>query len=384
MAQKFSYVLLGLSFFFFSVASFSIKSGVFAYATLVFAVFLLGKRFLPGRLSLRWLVFFILLSVYITAHTLFSQQLFVLYLIKYYLFILYVGIVCYLFSSYVITIAAIDAASKVYLVLHLILFFLQLIIYLVTGEYLDFNNMLREEYANTAYISRDVVGLIIPIRATGVFSEPSFFSMSILPFVAFIHYRKCSPKLVYLGTLTSLLSLSAAAIVITLAWMLSLLWGKINRKLIVFLPVIALCSVVAGGVAYDRIFESKDYDATGARLRFVGEIKNRGAARNILGAGFFYDEFGGNGVTLISAAAIRDSGMYVMLLYSGGVVGLLIFLSMLLYWFRFGRVFFGVLILCLFKYGTLTSVFWLFMCLFVMVRKNLDVTSRGSYERRIN
>ncbi len=359
---------LAISLFCFSFSTFSIKGGLVAYIALFLAILFSPKSLFQLRISSRLLAFCLLFQGYVCITTMLGDRVFLLYFIKFQLLFVYVFLVLNCFVSGFYTLERLEKVVKWFIGMHGGSFMVQFVVYMLTGKYIDFNNFVREEYANTAYMSRDIIDLIVPIRCTGFFSEPSFYAMTVLPPCAFLVYRGYLKSwAVWLGMITTVLSLSVAAFAILVTWFGFLFIttkGSGFQKVLVF-GFLALVIVSVGSFSMKRAFDSADYDALGARLRVINEVQERDWVKNLFGNGYFVDEHKGNGVTGISAAGIRDSGLFLGILYSGGIAGIILFFLVLFRIFQSLWLVCGISILLLFKFSILSSGFWVFAIVYL-------------------
>ncbi|WP_449467091.1 hypothetical protein [Stenotrophomonas humi] len=250
-----------------------------------------------------------------------------------------------------------------FIFIHAFFFIFQLAWNAATGDLIDFNNLVREDHANTISGSRSLEGLRIGIRAGGLFSEPSFYSMTVFPVALLLclHERQLSLSVV-LGMLTSFLSLSVAGMMITVTGTcLALLSTKGQLRIKVALGGLLAALIPLGMKIYERrITDSIDYDAVGSRMQVFEQIKSQSLTKTFLGNGLFWDESTTIGWTGLSAYHVRDSSFYVYVLFTSGIVGLCLFLMLLiLALYRAPRILCAVLLILLYKYGILVSSLWL-------------------------
>lgn len=360
-------LLVSLSVFAFSVSSYSVRAGIAAYSLLFCSTLFMHRSKIV--MPVKFVVVFVVVAAYILTLMIvtganYPHRFFITMAMISYPLILII-----LINSGRLTLRDLDFVAAVYVVIHSLIFFTQLSVFIGLDYYIDFNNFVREEFANTAYLSKDMGSSFMPIRPTGIFSEPSFYSMAVAPVAFYLVHRSHQFKWYTLAGLASVtLSFSAAALIVLFLWLnyfitYSKAMGKYSR---IFLVLFLVVEVLLGtGFVVARTFDSADYDALAFRLAVFGEITARDLAYNLFGSGFYYNEQGPNGVTGISAPAIRDSGMLVSTFYSGGVVALVFFLAF--WWSLYKRVsmMLSVLIITLFKFSIVSSMFWVFFIFFV-------------------
>ncbi|MEY0429510.1 hypothetical protein AB7V88_06865 [Providencia rettgeri] len=362
--------ILSLSLFFFSFANFSIKASIISYLLLI--LFHFKYPFKENKIATTLLLTSLLLLAYLTIGLITSEKIQLIYFLKFLLLFPYF----FIFSNYVmigrITLSYLDSIVKIYILLHATIFSVQLILYLVFGYYLDLNDLIREKDSNTAYLSKDMADMLIPIRATGMYSEPSFYAMAIFPALVYLYNRNIYLKYFLFGLATYLLSFSAAAFVVLFLWLtVQLFFQKGYLKSKITISVLLISAILVMGQFFiTRAFESSDYDSVNSRMRIVNELNERSNLRNIFGSGYFLNELEGNGKTNITAAGIRDSGMHLSIFYSGGLIGFFLFLSLLLIFTKNIKITILILISLLFKYGILLTSFWILLILLLVTIHN--------------
>lgn len=254
---------------------------------------------------------------------------------------------------------------KVVVLVNSACFLAQFSVYELTGYLIDFNAFIREKEAHTIYGSRSLEDFIIGIRATGLYSEPSFYAMSVFPTAITISlYEKRMGKTLIVALITCLLSLSIAAIAIVL---LSLLvYYKVTKSNRFLMLIILTCLLITLPFLYEfiisRLYDNADYDAIGLRLAILDEFDARTLANDIFGSGYFWDENKPIGNIGLTGARIRDSSFYVYTYFSGGVMGLLILLLSILFLLpKNWKIKYVFCTSLLFKLGVLVSAFWFFI-----------------------
>ena len=263
-----------------------------------------------------------------------------------------------LISSYTIV-----TACRIIITIHSFLFIVQLVYYIATKQYLDITNIVRDSEADALYLTNALEGSWHGIRATGVFTEPSFYAMTVLSASACIMAitRKLTPAVV-VAIVTACISLSVAAMIISALLVTLLIFKSKETKLTRSLLLATAVSVAPAFYAfYDaKVSHSADYDAIASRLVVVDEIINRDFVQNLFGTGVLWDDRKPIGKSLLTGYHIRDSSFYVYLLYTAGIAGLAMYLFCLSRICK-GNIYFALAISCLmlFKFHILHGVFWL-------------------------
>lgn len=254
---------------------------------------------------------------------------------------------------------------KYVLVLLSFIILLQWAIYLSFGEYLDFNKLVSFGKSESRYTSNTfrILGLI---RPTAFFTEPSNASAVISMFTfCYMFLVKKLDGYVILGFLTSILTLSTAGVLIgSISLGFLLLFYKNGNRSKLFKVLISCLSMIIIfymlSFSYDRVNSASEYDM----------IASRSVIANLIFDQAWYNHLLGNGITILSEPifignnlvhdySFRDSGFFVNLYYSFGLIGFVFFL----FWSRLKiknnihLVIFFVVLQSKFDY--LQPVFWL-------------------------
>lgn len=359
--------LLGISLFAFSVASFSrIMAAISLGAIIIVYALLTTRKKIFLKFSRTTLIGVVLFNLYIVL-TMVALSNYSHYAVFMQFFVLYLLFFLVLTYSDILSGAQLDKAIKIYLAISIVSVTTQLFSYLLFGHYIKFNEAIRDSAAHSAYSSKELVGFFMPIRVTGFFSEPSFYAMSVLPGILYLALRNKTRSITFYSASTTVyLSLSVAAFIVMTLFLLTTLLasgGSKTRKIgtIIFVSVF---TIAASGFIYERTFNSTTYNPIEYRMSILDEFKNRDGLYNIIGAGYFLDESGStNGVTGLSAAGVRDSGVYASTLYSGGVIGLMLLMAWIMLLSETKKQFVLIAVVMLMKYSILSSAFWMIVIL---------------------
>lgn len=325
--KNLSKVIYGLSLFSFSLGAFNLKAVVFAYLLLGYYIIInggikpLNDEVIYAGLIL--LIFYaITVSISVFHHAYFK------YLIKPFFLLFYAYLILVTFiqatSDEVITFAL-----KFLIIIHSIFFLTQLIGYQVTGTVFDFNNYVRSIESDSLYFSKALEGAYLGIRAGGLFSEPSFYAMTVVPASILLAMKyKTIAGVSLIGFVTSILSMSVAAwSVVGIFIFLFFCTGNEGWKIRLLVFVLL---IVATPFAYEffekRVLLASDYDAIASRSAIFDEITLRSGWNNVFGSGFYWDDRFPQGLTKLWGYQIRDSSFYVYLFYGGGLVFTTIFI----------------------------------------------------------
>ena len=363
-------ILLSISLTAFLLSTFSYRAAFISFLIVFFiyaiSIFNVNSKVALNKKATILAVIVLVLTILLSL----SQQIYILYYIKMAAMIFYVVLLCSLLTSKVITKCDLLFCFKCVVWINASCFLLQFSVHEIFGYFIDFNNFIREEKANTIYTSRSLETFILGIRATGLYSEPSFYAMSIFPVsILTAVYDKRFNKTLIIAFFTCLLSLSIAAIVIVLLSSLVFYKELKNNKYVLAIVFISL--LVSIPLLYDfvisRLYVNADYDAIGSRMLVFTEFLQRPLFNDIFGSGFFWDANKPIGVTELSGAKIRDSSFYVYTYFTGGVIGLIMLTCLIFLYLPQGwKIKYVFTCSLLFKFGILTAAFW-FLIAFIVV-----------------
>jgi hypothetical protein len=379
-------LLVGVSLFLFSLSGFSKISGLLSIVIIV-VFLLLDVEKLKIRVGL--VISLLVMITYVILVSTFTDNI-VIYLLYYHFYVVYI----LLFSMLLARFRSSDIVLIVdqYLLIHLASFYIQMITYYSSGYYVDFYSVVPGSSAHSAYIARELSGTWVALRPTGFFTEPSFFAMAIFPGVMYkVITGKYNSKVLIASILAILFTFSIAAIVVMVAF-LGILTIKKSLSRGGLLPLfgmsllLAIFIYISYDFMYARVFESETpgYDPIYYRLAILYEFSMRPLLDNLVGVGYFFDEFSAtNGVTGLTAAGVRDSGFWASLFYSGGVLGVILFFLFLYVLFNYEFRYLPLIFVILFmKYSVINASFWVLILLcYVAVngvnKKSLNGISNG-------
>lgn len=266
---------------------------------------------------------------------------------------------------------------------------IQWIIYLSLGDYLDLNKIVSFGKSESRYTSNTFRALGL-IRPTAFFTEPSNASavISMFTFCYMFLVKKLDGYMIF-GFLVSILTLSTAGVLIgsvSLGILLLFYKNGYNSKL--FKLLLSIISVIVVfymlSFSYDRVSSSSEYDM----------LATRSVIANVMYGQAWYKHLFGNGISILSEPIViddylvhdysfRDSGFFVNLYYSFGLVGLILFVL----WSRSKIsnntqliVFFVVLQS---KFDYLQPVFWLLIFTVSMLKDNSKGTNNNFNSKNI-
>lgn len=358
-----STTLFTISLLCFSLSTFSYRAALLAYifiaATIIHAKII---KQTPTKISKRLIIIFALANIIILAISS-RHETQMIYYIKFLGMISFALIALSSISAGIISKETLTHSTQAFIITQAAFFTFQIAYYLGAGEFIDFNYYIREDESYSLYQSRALESFVIPIRATGVFSEPSFYSMTVFPAALYlaIAQRKIT-KSAMLGVATSLLSLSIAAFAIVGAGIGLMIIASRKKALIITLLAITLIPTIP--TLYEfynlRVTNSSDYDAVSSRLVIFEELKQRDIFDTTLGSGFFWDEAKPIGKTGMKGYHTRDSSFYIYLFFTSGILGVVVFATGTMVLLKKSvKLTAATLIILFFKYSIMSASLWL-------------------------
>ena len=358
--------IASLSAFFFTLSSFSYRAALVSFILLFLLLFKIKLREVRVKISSFIFVILGLFSVFIS-FPFYNPTM--LYIVKF-LAMLFYSFVFYFYLK------SVDRAkgdglfvAKSLIFIHFSFFILQLTYYLLFNDYLDLNNMIREDEAQGIYMAKALEDSYISIRCTGLYSEPSFYCMLAVPLSVLIYLKEKKISLpVLLGIFSSILSFSVAALVVIA--MISVVILFFTRGAYYLKISIVIVSILLVPFFYDyaekRLYSNADYDAVGSRLVILNEFSQRESFKDIIGSGYFWNEGAPIGVTGVKGYHIRDSSFYSYLYFSGGFISLIIFFAWTYVFMRNkAQLALIFLITLLFKFHLLSALFFTYVLFFM-------------------
>lgn len=360
-------ILISVSLFALSLSFFSVRATAICYLAFAAAIITTSTRANKKiKIPRRWIIAFLSINSLVILISI-RHDLYLNYYIKFFAFTTYTLLFTSTIKNKIISTSDVLFSCNALIATHMAFFFVQLTTYQLTGKYINFDSYIREVASEALYQSRALENLRISIRATGLFSEPSFYAMTILPtsLLMILHQRKIT-VLTALGMISVLASLSIAAIAISiLAFTLIFFTIKSNKVYYASMVLIlALASPIIMEVYEERIINSADYDAIYSRQLVFQEFQARGEINNLLGSGFFWDERYPIGETMLNGYHTRDSSFYINTYFTSGILGLIALASSLIMLFRKAPKYAVALaIILLFKVHVISGSLWLCLIL---------------------
>lgn len=312
------------------------------------------------------------------------------YFIKFIFIQTYVALIFWMFRSQTLSLAALTRACETLIYVHAAFFLFQLAVYLLTGHFIDFDSYIREASSEALYESKALSDSLIPIRAVGLFSEPSFYAMTVVPAgVVLLLAKRRVTFATCLAFFTALLSFSIAAILVcAILCIVHVFFGRVSVRLKMATIIVAVLCASPLYTVYDRrINQSEDYDAVASRTRVFNELAVRDPVSGMFGNGLFWDERNNVGTTHLRGYEVRDSSFYVYMIFSAGVVGATAFFVALFAMFR-GRgrrqYLLYLLPLLLFKYHFLHGMLWLTLLLFLILSREVPMGRSPKRRKRVS
>ncbi|MCB4358669.1 hypothetical protein [Quatrionicoccus australiensis] len=367
-------IILSLSLFLFSLNAFSVRATALSYGLiLVLVIIKLPEFFKIKKSSLRaggvLSIVFIFTMMASARHGIYFNFLLKSFFIFVYSYVLYV-----FFSERIIKRESINNCLKFLIIAHSLFFAIQILYYLLFGDIVDFNNYVREVESDSLYFTKALEGAALDIRGGGLFSEPSFYSMTVVPasIILLVNEKKIG-VISFLGFSTAALSFSIAALLVV--GLVVLFYFFVFNTDYIKKIILIVCLVFAMPFFSDfydkRVIMAYDYDAVSSRSAIFDEFYFRPFIDDLIGSGFYWDENYIQGVTGIWGFQIRDSSFYAYLYYCGGAIGFVLFFSIL--WFSMKREKVKILFLLpvfLFKFHILYGVLFVFVLFMYLIDSN--------------
>ncbi|KGD35836.1 putative membrane protein [Burkholderia pseudomallei] len=366
-------LLFAASACFFSLNAFSVRATFAAYALLALLALLRAPTLFARQQRLPAIVAYWLLSVSSAFLVSAFGDFYANFFVKFVLIQTYVALAFWLFASGVLAMRSLERTCETLIYVHATFFIVQLGCYLAFGHFIDFDSYIRESDSEALYATKALSDSLISIRALGLYSEPSFYAMTVVPAGAILLLAKRRmTAATIVAFATALLSFSIAAILIcALLGGVHFLAGRTSIRIKLVIAAVALAIAPAMYGVYDkRVNQSADYDALGSRTLVLRELRERDALADVFGSGLFWDERNNVGKTHLRGYQVRDSSFYVYLLFATGVAGATAFVGALFMLFRRrGRrsLLPYLLPLLLFKFHALYGMLWLTLLMFVVV-----------------
>lgn len=373
--NHFTFYLIAIALSLLTISTFNIKASLVSFACSIIALAINIRKASSINLP-AFFIPLIILNLYFYTNILFND-FYENNIIKFILYEIQFISAAFIIQANIIKQEQIIKIVKICLLIHVSLFYFQLINYYLTNNFIDINNLIREDNAVSWYESDALIQQkLLSIRATGAYSEPSFYAMVVATLISYLLFtqKKYSP-LIWVSIISSYLSLSVAAIIInSLIITTTFLTLKNQTKTKLALLSIALISLGPIYSYYNlKINLASDYDAIQSRNYIVQEIKQNKIIENAFGLGIFWDDREPIGTYSLSGANIRDSSFYLYSIFTTGFIGLLIFILFLVLLTHKKIIpLIYVLILLLFKFHYLNGMFWLLLLLFHSATKKIE------------
>ncbi|RQU92015.1 hypothetical protein DF133_09715 [Burkholderia cenocepacia] len=368
-----STLLFSASVLFFSLNAFSVRATFAAYFLLCALAFLRAPTLMNRQRHLFPVCAYWLISISIAFVLSAFGDFYVNFYVKFMLIQTYIALCYWMFAGGVLTRDTLDTACRMLIYVHAAFFTFQLVYYLGTGTFIDFDSYVREADSEALYATKALTDSLISIRALGLYSEPSFYAMTVVPSAVVLLLSQRRMTLApAVGFATALLSFSVASMAVCAALCgLHVLIGRGRLRTRIAVVVVALACVPWLYSVYDqRVNQSVDYDAVGSRTLVLTELTERDVVAGAFGGGLFWDERNNVGKTHLRGYQVRDSSFYIYLVFAGGVAGFIVFFGTLVVLFRRkGRrkYLLYLLPILLFKYHVLYGMLWLTILLFVVL-----------------
>jgi hypothetical protein len=224
--------------------------------------------------------------------------------------------------------AQIDRGIYIFLAIHVGFFVLQSFVYLVFGYYIDPVNWLTGEASRYKEQELSAIALLVPIRPTAMFIEPSNYATHILPMVLFYYIQR--------GRVSLLVATSLASVALTYSsWAFFAIAASfllfINKKAsnLIIIALVAFFLTFSENWFMVRTFETRydtDRDTPAEfRLVFAENVLER-AANFSPGLGIGVRDAG---LGELAEYTINDSGAAIYFVYVFGLSALVLLIALI-------------------------------------------------------
>lgn len=232
--------------------------------------------------------------------------------------------------------------------IHLTFFFVQIITYLGSGYYLDVYKVITGNVSR--YESYGVLNHLFPLRATGMFSEPStyfFVTLCLLLLIWLKNGFRNNRKLTIVSFISFFLTFSTAAFVVSIPAIIYYLYkNKIRTKYFLIISLFLL-PILFTAVKIDRIYEAQSQKISGSdgniRKALLFAALNRDLDDPLTVDGAFAMDYDTYSMTLggqkggREAGSLNDSGVFVFLWVYFGYFGIICFIILATIQFKKSR-----------------------------------------------
>jgi len=317
------------------------------------------KYLIPSRLMLFFIVFFVFITINITNSLSIQNELVIPEIISLY-FSIFIFFIMYLIfkNDYGILLKSIN----VILFISTTFFFLQLLIYKVSGLYLDPVGYITGIPARNYFES----GNLNFLRGTGLTMEPGSYGTytMVLLYSAYLLKRKFNFLFAYV-LISLLFTFSVFSLIFIIGFLIVLIKNKIknNPKKTLILGLLFFCIlyfVFSDYVLY-RFFSDNEDGSLRIKLYAIYYIYDADWSRILMGSGFTHNDCN---------CLIADSSMFFSMFYTFGIISILMF-TIYFYLIRFDT---DAIILSVFlflsKILLFFPIFWIFLLsVFITKRK---------------
>jgi len=245
--------LFAISITFFSLAPFSVRATFCAYLALcLLALWRMQQMLASAGNGVKAIALGVVVVCYAFLMSAFHDFYWNFFL-KFVFIQIYIALIFWMFNSGVLNLRSMLRACEFLIYVHAGFFLLQLIYFIATGHFIDFDSYIRESASESLYETKALADSLIPIRAVGLYSEPSFYSMTVVPagIVVLLIQRRITLAS-GLAIATSVLSMSIAAVLIcAILGAVHIVVGKISTALKIAIVATAIVLAVPLYKVYD-------------------------------------------------------------------------------------------------------------------------------------
>lgn len=271
---------------------------------------------------------------------------------------------------------AIEEGVRYAIITIIFLLVFQQVYYIVLGDYFDVHWALTVGKYTSRYESEFIQGFGL-IRGTAFSIEPSNCAAILTYLIVIYTFSKNKFDLFSVVAIcATAITFSFASIAISIAiltlFSFTVIFSKLTIKSIIITFLLAVLVVFGLMFFLERMFGGVGYDAAGARLFIFEFLGSQNGLSHVFGHGVlaFEQPFDIDGFELTNSH-IRDSGFWVNLYFSSGVIGVLAFFILL--YRKSSSLIFVMLFMVtfLYKFDYMQPMFWLYLFMICSISKKI-------------
>lgn len=262
---------------------------------------------------------------------------------------------------------------------HVSAFYIQFIVFIVTGNYIDLLEPFTGEASRYQSFTSSL-SFIGSVRPTGFYVEPSTYFYAILALSSIIIIQKKTKDhkaLISLTIVSMFLSFSTAAVIIGSLFAIYLFYIsrlRLRYYLVVFSALILVSLIFSEQINVLYTVQTLKYENTsGIRFALVDQLINRDISNALMASGAF--SIDKNISSLVEKAEIvtnNDNGVFVYLWLIFGYLGIVFYIILFVWAFRNGAINSVLfLLVSMSKIPVFTPLFIIFFCVLVSVNSKI-------------